>query len=299
MKRLFGPGRNHRKPLAVLALAILGWAAQAGATQASTLHHVSVGVSRYAHLPQQSQLQFAHKDAQDLSAIWQGQQGKLYQKVEGETLVDAQATRRGILEALERLNQRAKAGDTAAVLLSGHGGYGNLRDPEWYYLPFDFVPADHTATALAGKTLRSQLVAMAKRGVRVILIIDACHSGGFGNLEGDMIVMTACLPDQTTLESPAWNNGIFTRALIEALQGKGDSNHDGVVTLAELDAYIAIRVPELFRLNRKGTPEPQPTCGRSTTIPSSLPLIRLDGGKFQAVPAAAPTPTLTTGPRDQ
>lgn len=285
--------------MVVLSLALLWWATEAKQSQAANLYHLSVGVSRYAHLPQQSQLHFAHKDAQDLSAVWQSQQARLYQKVQGETLVDAQATRQGILAALDRCNQMAKAGDTVAVLLSGHGGYGNLRDPEWYYLPYDFVAGDST-TALSAQVLRHKLVEMARRGVRIILILDACHSGGFGNLEGDMVVMTACLSDQVTLEGQSWNNGIFTRALIEALQGKADVNRDNVVTLAELDAYVSTRVPELFRLNRQGDNkrEPQPTCGRSTTIPSSLPLIRLGGGKFNAAPAAAPTPTIT-GPGRQ
>jgi len=48
------------------------------------------------------------------------------------------------------------------------------------------------------------------------------------------------------LESAEWNNGVFTSSIIEALRDKkADENFDGRITVAELRAYLAKRVPEL------------------------------------------------------
>jgi hypothetical protein len=48
------------------------------------------------------------------------------------------------------------------------------------------------------------------------------------------------------LESAEWNNGVFTASLIEALRDrKADENSDARITVSELRAYLAKRVPEL------------------------------------------------------
>lgn len=53
-------------------------------------------------------------------------------------------------------------------------------------------------------------------------------------------------------ESKAWNNGIFTRCLIEGLRdGKADANQDGEIKIGELKKYIAVKVPAMTQGQQK------------------------------------------------
>jgi hypothetical protein len=63
------------------------------------------------------------------------------------------------------------------------------------------------------------------------------------------------------LEKDEWNNGAFTKALVEGLYGYADLFNKKVITIKALDAYIATRVKELT----KGQQSP------TTIIPSSIP----------------------------
>jgi hypothetical protein len=47
------------------------------------------------------------------------------------------------------------------------------------------------------------------------------------------------------MESDQHGQGYFTVALVEALKGRADYNHDGVIYLTELDTYVADRVKTL------------------------------------------------------
>ena len=53
-------------------------------------------------------------------------------------------------------------------------------------------------------------------------------------------------------ESGEWNNGVFTRCLIEGLRDElADDNADGIVNIGELKNYIARKVPEMTRGQQK------------------------------------------------
>ncbi len=47
------------------------------------------------------------------------------------------------------------------------------------------------------------------------------------------------------MEAQELGHGLFTYALIEALEGKGDFNGDGKITVKEVEAWLNERVPEL------------------------------------------------------
>ena len=46
-------------------------------------------------------------------------------------------------------------------------------------------------------------------------------------------------------ETEALGHGLYTYALLEALDGKGDFNSDGRITVKEVEAWLNERVPEL------------------------------------------------------
>jgi uncharacterized caspase-like protein len=60
-----------------------------------------------------------------------------------------------------------------------------------------------------------------------------------------MVVLSSSSGAQYSMESPAWNNGAFTKALREGLAGAADTGHTGRVTTEMLDAYVRQRVSDL------------------------------------------------------
>jgi len=60
------------------------------------------------------------------------------------------------------------------------------------------------------------------------------------------VIFTSSTGRQVSIEAPEWNNGAFTKALVEGLTGKAaDLNDRKMITIKSLDYYIANRVKEL------------------------------------------------------
>jgi hypothetical protein len=60
------------------------------------------------------------------------------------------------------------------------------------------------------------------------------------------VVLSSSMGSEASLEGPAFENGAFTEAVLEALSGKAeDKNQDGVLQPQELRRYVQKRVPEL------------------------------------------------------
>lgn len=285
--------KRVRPAVSAVVLVVLLAAPVEAAGRQPTLHYLAVGVSSYVHLPADSQLRFAHKDARDLAAVWSAQQGTLYAQVTGEILVEAQATRRGILEALARRSTQVGPGDVVMCSLSGHGRRPGILLNDWYFCPADFDPRDVPATGLPASLLRDRLRDFVRRGATVFLILDACYSGSVGIQEEGIVILASCLPDEISVEGSRWNNGVFTRALIEALQGRADLNRDQLISLAETVAYLSGRVAELLQEDASRRAQ-HPTCGQPTSLRSSLPLTRA-GGRLTAPSPVGMAPA-TTGP---
>ena len=60
-----------------------------------------------------------------------------------------------------------------------------------------------------------------------------------------VIVMCSSMGREYSMESDRHQQGYFTVALLEALNGKADTNQDQLVYLTEIDAYISDRVKTL------------------------------------------------------
>ncbi|MGI9105274.1 MAG: caspase family protein, partial [Pyrinomonadaceae bacterium] len=241
------------------------------------LYVLAVGVSNYAD--PKLKLGFAAKDAQDFAASWERQKGELYREVVVKVLTDDKATKDEVLDGLDWIRKETTSKDVAVVLFAGHG----VNDPNglYYYLPFNadtdkllrtgvsFADIKNTVAALAGKTL---------------FFIDTCHSGNvlgtrrglFGALgelngvvnelasaENGAVVFAASTGNQFSLENAIWNNGAFTKAVVEGLGGGADYDKSGRgrITLNMLDLYISERVKELT----KG--QQTPTTAKPQTVP--------------------------------
>jgi hypothetical protein len=243
------------------------------------LYVLAVGVADY--VSPTYRLALAAKDARDFAAAWRAQEGRLYRKVGVTLLTDRDATRDNVLDGLDWLQRQVTQRDYAVVYLAGHG----LPDAQgnFYFLPCDGDADRLLRTGVQWVQLRNVLKNLP---CKVLLVLDTCHSGAAGTVgarspgrldyadvlrdaatdEVGVITLASCLPNECSYERPQWGNGAFTKALVEGIGGKADLNGDGVVSVAELDAYVADRVKELTDGHQ------HPTTQRPTTIRSSLPL---------------------------
>ena len=246
-----------------------------------TLHVLTVGVAKAGVNKKEALLPGADRNAEDVAAFFQKQENKLYQQVQARKLVNEEATRVNILAELDCLHDQFQPGDMAVVHVSAHGG----RDRgHWFMAAYD-DPWSMWSTAgqVTEKDMRERLE---KLPGQVILILDSCHAGAFGDgvsnwgVEGEagLVIYAAALHDQYGWFNSLRDHGYFTLALLEALEGKADTNGDGVVTLAEVDAYVATRVAELTPWSkelcvRRGMPakDQAPTMSKPVTISSNSP----------------------------
>jgi hypothetical protein len=240
--------------------------------QAPTLRLLAVGVSAYAD-PKYN-LSFSAKDARDVAEFFRGQEGRLFAKVDVKLLTDAQATGQAILHGLDALGAQARPGDVSLVFISSHGGTDE-NHKSFYLLPYDFGLG---SWGVDGPDLKRRVEAIQGK---VLMLLDTCHSGnvlGENRMRGldesfrrirfinELLqagpgtqVFSSSTGSQVSLESPAWNNGAFTKALREGLGGAADPGRTGRVTTDMLDAWLRRRVAELTRGRQT------PVAGRNET----------------------------------
>jgi len=237
-----------------------------------TLYLLAIGVSKYAN--SELHLQFAAKDAIDFAQTLLRQQGLLYEKVELKLLADENATADKIRDGLNWLQTETTYRDVAMIFMAGHGVNNNVGD--FFFMPVNADIEKLNATCVGYREIKETLDANAGK---IIVFMDACHSGNvLGNnqrraamlsqaitdltgADNGAIVFTSSTGRQYSLENPEWNNGAFTKALLEGLNGKADLFDNKTITVNTLSSYVANRVKELT----KGQQAP------TTIIPSSVP----------------------------
>jgi WD40 repeat protein len=227
------------------------------------LHVLTIGVSDYGDKAKDLRLKFADRDAHDVaSALINTQGGGLYAEVKSMFLQDATADRAGIFEALDAMkrNMAASAGqDLAVVMFSGHG---TMIDGQFYLVPYGAdarTPARLKASAIPAAEFQSEITKLAQHG-RVLVLLDACRSAGLigavpaadllksALAASNVTVLTSSTADKLSREDEKWGHGAFTKVLLDALSGSADdidTDHNGVISMAELTAYIAKHLSQL------------------------------------------------------
>ncbi len=238
------------------------------------LYVLAVGVSKYAN-PNVQQLNFAAKDARDFAAAWQRQKGGLYQDVIVKVLADEQATKDSVLDGFEWILRQTTSKDVAMILLAGHGDNDAYGD--YFFCPHGIDPDKTLRTGVPFTEIKKTVERLAGK---VVVFVDTCHSGNvFGTMarrgspdivgmvnelssaENGAVVFAASTGRQFSYERAEWNNGAFTKAVLEGVGGGADFKRVGKITVNMLDAFISERVKELT--GGKQTP--------TTTKPKTVP----------------------------
>lgn len=233
-------------------------AAQRAKSQATAarLFILSIGVSDYERPAYR--LQLAAKDATDFSNVFKSQPNEFYSEISSRLLVDADASRANILAGLTWLRESVTDQDIGVVFLAGHGL--NAPDGKYYYLPYDGQHENLSNTGVEESVLRDTLGTI--RG-KSLLFVDTCHAGraigqfstarreltrlanDLAAAENGVIVFASSTAGQLSEESDVWQNGAFTKALVEGLLGNADFRATGRVTYKGLDYFVSSEVSRL------------------------------------------------------
>ena len=213
------------------------------------LSAVAIGVDRYddARL---SRLSFAASDARRLAAALSSG-SPLYRDVAVVTLADAQAARDVVIDRIEA----ALSGPAADDVILFFAGHGLQDDGGRLYLALGATDPDRLAeTAIAWEDI-STLVAASGR--RVTVFLDACHSGLAGRglfatndavVDGllaldasGVSVFAASKGRELSLETGGAGGGVFTGAVVAALEGRAQIDHDGNGILSAAELFRAVK----------------------------------------------------------
>ena len=223
------------------------------------VYAIIIGISDYKNV---KDLQYADRDAQAFENFLLSEAGGKVPPINVESFINDKATRSNVGDAISMLARKSKPGDRVYFYFAGHGDMEDLTQIEnGLLLLYDSPNGNYFGMnddVLEILDLKRYLSPLAQRGVEMIFIVDACHSGNLkGGVEGVQQTASAlaaswgkeykilsCQPNQISLESAEWGGGrgLFSLEMEEGLKGMADMNNDGTITMFELQNYIQTNV---------------------------------------------------------
>ncbi len=211
---------------------------------------VIVGVAAYQYMPV---LKFTDDDAYRFYSFLKSPEGGALDDNRIALLIDDDATADKIKLNMRQLYSRADANDVIVFYYSGHGLPGT-------FLPVDYDGVNHRLSHQEIVDILNQSPAKHK-----LVLADACHSGSlpelgirspnvdeslnafyeaFEKADSGVALFLSSREDEYSLEDSGLRAGIFSYFLVRGLKGEADSNHDGLITISELAAYVIAAVEQ-------------------------------------------------------
>jgi metacaspase-1 len=269
-------------------------------------HALVIGVANY---PKVNTLpEIVLKDARDVADLLQSPDYCGYSPTNVNLLLDGHATLEAIREGLRRLAQAAGPDDTAVVFFSGHGARKESGpNAGTYLLPVDCDPDRLRETALGSEELTSLLKVV--RAQRLVILLDACHSGGTGELkviapvsemkagfdekvydrlaEGvGRVILASSRSSEFSVVLDGMQNSLFTHYLLEALRGAAGTPADDLIRVFDVFHYVSDKVPGR-------TPSQHPIF-KAHEVENNFPLaLNLGGKKAASEAVVSPLPSAT------
>lgn len=236
----------------------VGRSLAAEARELPTVHALTVGVDEY-DAPAIADLSFARSDARTLADALSAVSGKSLRLGISSSLMDGEATPAAILSHAQHIVETAKAGQTVVISFAGHGLAG--ADGRFYMGTSGTDLSNVAGTALSWDDLAKVLV---KSEARVVVFLDACHSGAAGTslfasnddaaagmlatVPSGLLVFSASKGRQFSEEAAATGGGVFTNAVADVIarqRAAYDLDGNGIIEVSELYAGVKRRVSEL------------------------------------------------------
>jgi len=223
---------------------------------------ILIGISDYAPVgPGGPDLNYADDDANDMYQVLTTEHGWKSKNI--KKLIDSAATKTEIQNAIDEFSNKVKSQDLFVIFYAGHGSYTADQPPIDEADGFDEYFLTHDLATILDDELETMLEKI--KSNKIIVIIDACFSGGFfkvadfqvrtvpgippesliDTINGDLakpgyIVLTASDEDETCVESATLQNGVFTYYLLEGMFPKpflADTNNNHKVSAEEAYTY--------------------------------------------------------------
>lgn len=231
----------------------------------STLHILAVGINKYKNASYN--LNYAQPDAFSFVEKINERSSGIFKGVNRVEIYDEDATKENITTGFKAMIARAKPEDVFMFYYAGHGTLDEENNEEYYLVPTDITklygdPAQLHARGISATDIKNFLTQI--KSQKQIILMDACHSGGavksFSTRgvatdekamvqlarSSGVVMIASSGTKQLATEFEALKHGVFTYALLEALDGKAD-NGDRKITVNELKFYMEDRVPELTK----------------------------------------------------
>ncbi len=236
----------------------------------STLHVLAIGINNYKNT--NYSLNFAETDAKAFCDKLTGQSLKLFKNINVKSIYNEAAIKTNIKSAFDSIAAIAKPEDVFVFFYAGHGALvernqENSSNGLFYLVPSDVTKIVSDENQLIEKGFSAEELKECLTNIKStkqLVLMDACHSGGAvknltrsaGGEEKAIFQLArssgvACIASsgtkQIASEFEILKHGVFTYALLEALQGKA-LNKSFVLTVSQLKSYMEERVPELTKL---------------------------------------------------
>lgn len=234
------------------------------AVSGQTLWFFGVGVSDYEISSQN--LNFAHRDAEELARLMKEQEGRLFEKVNTQILTNEEATERNVRIQMNEFLGKAAPDDVIIVFIAGHGVTDE--EQELYYITHE-ADMSKPYTGMAVDRFR-QFLENRPINQRALFLLDICHSGATeGRVVADdavqnltagtgAVVFASSSGSQKSFEDEAFGggHGAFTAAILSGLKGPADNtvgNRDGLNSLQEMIVFTTSEVPKLTEGRQRPT----------------------------------------------
>jgi hypothetical protein len=223
------------------------------------LYLLAMGVGDYED--DRLDLRYPVADVDDIIAAFRAQEGAFYGKVHVERIVDADLSIGSVRRARDRFLLQAKPDDTIVVFAAGHGVRTDT--DEYWFLTHGATPAD-PYDGIDRRSLEQLVTWDRLHSRKRVMFLDTCHSGGAFGLRGaprgiqriaddeadrvragdreGIYIVAASADDEFAREQGG--NGVFTRALLDAISKTGDGDGDGLVQIEEMKLFARDRVHE-------------------------------------------------------
>ena len=262
-------------------------------------HAVVIGIARYRNanpLPDA-----VTNDARDVAEILTSDAYCGYLPDNVHLLLDEEATLARIRTALDSVANANGPNDSVVIFFSGHGArIGDPGNPQSALLPVEFDIRTPYTTSLSETEFSSALRRISAQ--RLVVLIDACHSGGAGSFKGSeqrtslavgysekslrrlaegtgRVLLASCRANEVSLVFGNARNSVFTSKLLEALRGEGQTSGDGVIRVFEIFNHVT----QMVKLAAPGRQHP---VFKASDLEENFP-VTLDRGGIKAVVADA------------
>jgi uncharacterized protein YgiM (DUF1202 family) len=223
-------------------------------THKSKIWALVIGVSDYSSQMNQygaSDLRYCNEDAKEIYQFLKSSNGGNIPDNQIRLLRDGEATKQNIIDNAKMLYSQANSDDLIILYFSGHGGPNILVAHD--------IPLKHSDI--------KEIVEQSKASKK-ICIADACYSGTWSKSASAQMVQKSLTQSQlerlyydalsssgnglalfmssqrneTSIEAPNLQQGLFTYYIIEGLKGKADSDGNKIITVEELYQYVKVKV---------------------------------------------------------